>query len=265
MNIRKNCTSCDLNMKSEKTFLCNECKLVFQSYYTSNHSEEDAELSNFPHQSIYFHANESILKERETNPFLKGKNILLIGTGSIKRLPILASIKQSQFNKIVCLCTSKNWAYQHVDDWILAEHENLDKKEDTYHQVLKYIETNQIQFDAILTYDDLCCLMTSYLSERFNLPGIPFEISQKIKNKYEFRKKCQELNISHPNFFMIQSSERESYVKSLQLSESLCVSSTDKQKQCKFPLIVKNTLGTGKGIAILQLVSFNKSNLRIFF
>jgi hypothetical protein len=250
MNIQKNCSHCESNMGNEESLTCNECKLIVQSYSTTNYSKEDGEFSYLPHQSIYFHTNESILSERETNSFFKGKNILLVGTGSIKRLPILASIKQSLFNKLVCLCSTKNWAYQHVDDWILAEHENLDQKDETFYQVMQYIEKNQIQFDAILTYDDLCCLMTSYLSERFNLPGIPFEISQKIKNKYEFRKKCQELNINHPNFFMIQSNERENYDKSLELIESLCVPSTDKQKQCKFPLIVKNTLGTGKGFIL---------------
>lgn len=256
MNIRKNCSNCEMNMKTGENLMCNECVLIVQSHYTTNFSKEDGELSNLPHQSIYFHSNENILKEKHKNSIFKGKNILLIGTGSIKRLPILASIKQSLFNKIVCLCSTKNWAYQHVDDWILAEHENLDKKEDTFNQIMQYIQTNQIRFDAILTYDDLCCLMTSYLAERFHFPGIPFATSLNIKNKYEFRRKCQELDINHPNFFMIQSDERESYVKKLELNESLCVPSTDKQKQCKFPLIVKNTLGTGKGFVFFFKITF---------
>jgi hypothetical protein len=120
------------------------------------------------------------------------------------------------------------------------------------------MDRNQIQFDAILTYDDLCCLMASYLAESFNLPGIPFETSLKIKNKFEFRKKCQELNINHPNFFMIQSSERASYVKKLETSESLCVSSSDEQKKSKFPLVVKNTLGAGKGICFFKIKFLDK-------
>jgi hypothetical protein len=264
MIIRKNCSNCESREETKDNLTCRECKLIVQTYYTTDYLKDDCELSNLPHKSIYFHANERILKEKHRNLIFQGKNILLIGTGSIKRYPILASIKQSQFKKIVCLCSEKNWAYQLVDDWILAEHENLDKKAETFNQVVQYMDRNQIQFDAILTYDDLCCLMASYLAESFNLPGIPFETSLKIKNKFEFRKKCQELNINHPNFYMIQSSERANYVNKLETTKSICVSSTDKQNKYKFPLIVKNTLGTGKGFVLfffsseINLLTFNK-------
>ena len=102
------------------------------------------------------------------------------------------------------------------------------------------MSNNNITFDAILTYDDLCVLITSYLISELNYKGIPFGFVEIIKNKYEFRSLCSKLNINHPNFFLIKSSERTNIINSLNIDFN----------GCNFPLIVKNTYGVSKGFIL---------------
>ena len=98
MNIRKNCSNCESREETKHNLICNECKFIIQSYYTTDYLKDECELFDIPPKSIYFHANESILRDKNRNLIFQGKNILLIGTGfTISRHPILASIKQSQF------------------------------------------------------------------------------------------------------------------------------------------------------------------------
>ena len=196
----------------------------------------------FPPNSVFFHLNENILYENSNqNEIYKEKSILLIGTGSIKRISVLKSLRLLSFKHFVCLTRIKeSWTENFFDDWIIADHEDINNKENTLNSVKNYMSNNNITFDAILTYDDLCVLITSYLISELNYKGIPFGFVEIIKNKYEFRSLCSKLNINHPNFFLIKSSERTNIINSLNIDFN----------GCNFPLIVKNTYGVSKGFIL---------------
>lgn len=285
--VKSECNTCCFEDKRIENVLIHKCKChkndcscksIVKTYYNkkgklAGHFKK-IEYINLSDQSVYFHLNEELLHDfsnwmgtRRSNKLLehrftttatnddedyyKDKNLLLIGCGSIKRLPVLLSIKKLPLNRLVCLASSKQWAFEYIDEWIMAEHENIEQRDEAVNAIDLYMKENNVKFDAIITYDDLCTMQTSYLSEHYNLPGIPFDISKRIKNKFEFRCLSKKLNINHPHFFQIKSNERNDYINMIkknqddELSSIKCIKTED---YCKFPLIIKNTYGVGKGI-----------------
>ena len=201
-------------------------------------NSEKNDFAKLPLNSIIFHANENVLYNIESELY-NNKSILLIGTGKIdkfiKKINLLKKLNSLKFKHLVCLATIKHkWANIFIDDWIIAEDTNLDEKEKTLNSILGYMSSKNIKFDAILTFFDPCILMTSYLTSELNFKGIPFDFIDKIKNKYEFRSLCSRLEINHPRFLRIKSCERNNF-------------DLNKLNEFKFPLIIKNIYGVGKG------------------
>ena len=272
---------------------CSQCKLLVQSRFNNqqhrNNDEDKSTTIDLPLQSIFIHLNEQILYESHrklltndnsstpqsalssSSSSLSDKNVLLIGFGGIKRLPVLNSIKRMNLKRLVCLARETSWATRFVDDWILAEHENLEEREETLRRIVAYELENQMKFDAILTYDDFCILMASYLQEKFEMPGIPLPFLEKIKNKFEFRRMCNKLQISAPKFFLLNyddmpmyarkfsepvlNNENNEYVYDLKNYEMVNSSDDDRQR-IGFPIIVKNIYGCGKGKIIIFYIFF---------
>jgi carbamoylphosphate synthase large subunit len=99
-------------------------------------------------------------------------------------------------------------------------------------------------------------MMTSYLATSLNLIGIPFHSAYRIRNKYEFRNYCSELNITCPKYFQIKSHQRINYLSALPKDENQkviastyekIVTNTEVVEFVKFPVIIKNIDGSGKG------------------
>jgi hypothetical protein len=234
--------------------LCSKCNLVIKSKYCDGNISEvsnDSEYLNLPKKSIFFHTNDEVLNEEAENlskdDIFKDKSVLFIGCGSIKRMPVLQSILNFEFKKIVYLCREKSWARDFFDDLILAEHENIAEKETTLAKVKEYMINNNFTFDAILTYDDMSVLMASYLANHFNLPSIPFDFSMKIRNKYELRKMSKQLGISVPKFCLIKSKERQTFLDEIK-NEAYKLLLTENGEAIQFPVIAKNPHGLGKGL-----------------
>ena len=278
--------------------LCAACKLIISSFYnsknginlTSTHKSCHLKYSidntllvgnfdmvirepyNLPNKSVYFHLNEEILypppstsTSTSSGQFnYRDKNVLLIGCGGIKRLPVVKSLAKLNFKKLVCLNKERSWAHSYFDDWIYAETEDVNQKETTLKAINNYCEANRLKFDAVLTYDDYCVLTTSYIQKELNLPGgTPYEFLEKIKNKYEFRNMCRKLSISCPKFFLIKNEEVETYYRvnkaqvrlaalddasEFQAKEFVSLlDETLEPVQIEFPLIIKNIYGSGKG------------------
>lgn len=261
------CVNQDCNCKSiVRTFYSYSQQMNRDKYGSNGKEKKQINQVNLSDQSVYFHLNEDLLHdfrfalhaptdqadERVSNECYRDKSVLLVGCGSIKRLPVLLSIKKLRLRRLVCLAREKvAWAAAYVDEWIEAEHETVQNKEQTLAAVHKYMERNKMRrgFDAIVTYDDLCTMQTAYLAEQFGLPGIPFDISTQIKNKHTFRTLSKQLNINHPRFFLLSSSSRKDYLTHLGSKigqEQPILNSLTSNEYCKFPLIVKNVYGVGK-------------------
>jgi hypothetical protein len=228
---------------------CDRCKLIIRSYYTGKEiqpspSKAKAPLLSLPSKSLFMHINDNLLNAHEPPPQIdtslyRNKNVLLIGCGGIKRMTVLLTICKLGLNKLVCLARERDWATPLVDDWIVAEHENIDKKAFTLDKIREYITFHDMTFDAIFTYDDYCTLMTSFLANAFGLASIPFETCSRIKNKNEFRKLSTELGISAPKFFKIDFNKREEFVDEIRDGSKSVL-------PARFPVIVKNPVGSGK-------------------
>ena len=46
------------------------------------------------------------------------KRLLLVGTGGIKRRPVMEALRALGLGRIICLHDERNWAKDFVDDWI---------------------------------------------------------------------------------------------------------------------------------------------------
>jgi biotin carboxylase len=90
--------------------------------------------------------------------------------------------------------------------------------------------------------------MTSYLTTELKYPGIPFDLIEKIKNKFSFRRLCIDLEINSPGFFSIKSAERKDLISKLTECNTIVTSENESFfKKCSFPVVVKNAYGCGKG------------------
>jgi hypothetical protein len=215
--------------------------------------DTDTDLNNqfeLPPNSVFYHLNTDILFNQIDVSNYSDKNVLLVGTETKERHQRVKQLKSMGFNRLVCLNSLKKWGEEFFDDWIDAEHEDIAKKDETLKAVLEYQERFDIEFHSIFTYDDCYVLMTSFLTTQLNLLGIPHELVMTLKHKYLFRKRCSELKIACPNFFLIELSQRMSFIERLKSSAMNCqfIESQDSPSQrCYFPVILKNNFGVGKG------------------
>ena len=257
---------------------CSSCKRII---VTTNRLPQTTDIVNMPNNTVYYHLNEdepnaySLLFSEsavEDDPDLekyREKSVLLIGSGKFGRMPVLLNLLNLPFKRIVCLCNEKTWAHTFINDWILAEHEDISQKESTIKAIDNYMRENNMYFDTIITYDDLCTTLTSYLSELYGLNGISFDFCTKIKNKYEFRKLCKQQGISHPNFFKIDSNQRRDYIdyyKRIANKNKNVLTVTnlfDAKITCNLPVVVKNPFGLGKGERDFKNMSYFSNAMNI--
>jgi hypothetical protein len=111
------------------------------------------------------------------------------------------------------LSNTIGWALDFFDNMILAEHQDIERREETLQKVKEYMLENKIEFDAIFAYDEHSLLVASYLAGCFNLPSIPFDFALKMTNACLFRKVCLQADIDTPNFCIIKSSDRLAVLK----------------------------------------------------
>jgi carnosine synthase len=156
---------------------------------------------------------------------LKGKTVLLVHANSPRKSFILKIMKELGVN-IICLNREiTDFAAPYVDDWIL---EDLNNEEACVKKVADYITNHPEQIiEGVLTFWDECILLTSRLVDHFGWPGIPYEISNKIKNKSSFRTVCQEKNLPGPQHILLIDE------KDLDTAD----------KKLRYPLIVKPIYG----------------------
>jgi hypothetical protein len=233
-------------------------KLVISSYNkNTDHHDELCQYTTLPLKTYFFHLNNNVLynDQRFGNPdFYKDKTVLLVGTGALKRKSVLDSLKKLNFKKKINLIINQSWTLEYFDDFIVAETDNVEKKEETLTVIKNYMHLNNIKFDAIFTYDEFCVLMTAYLTQELNLPGIPYDVACKIRNKHEFRKYSEQLGVNYPNYHLVESSERISQVRKIEsLLNGKLINDREKSRllqdlaKIEPPFIVKNKFGLGKG------------------
>lgn len=99
---------------------------------------------------------------------------------------------------------------------------------ENYDECLQFAKDEEV--DGIVNATEYAVLVSSYVANQMNLPGIDFEVAKIAKNKYEIRKKMFENGVTNvPQFFEVESMERLDEIKD----------------KIKFPVILKPASGLG--------------------
>jgi len=165
------------------------------------------------------------------NSSFSGKTILLVNTGSLKKKYILKKLKKLGLT-IIVLNKEKNWAANYVDHWILADNNNHGQSIEALESFLT--ANPKIKIDGVITFWEDDVLLTSKISDRLGLIGIPFKIAKRARNKYLFREFCQENKIKTPRYALLKGNKDLEYV-----SENF-----------NFPLVIKPVHGSSSAFVV---------------
>lgn len=183
---------------------------------------------------------------------LKGKTILVVGTGYAQKRFILQKIKKLGM-KIVMINKEKNWAASYVDYWIIS---NTTNHGETIQALENFSSDNpNIKISGVYTYWEDDVLLTAKIAEKLKLIGIPFQIAKKTRNKGIFRKFCQDNNLPYPQYRTIKSQDDLIFIK----------------KHFHFPTVVKPVFGSSSAYVVKvedkneleETYKYVKSNLSI--
>lgn len=162
---------------------------------------------------------------------LEGRTILLVNTGSIKKRFIVQKLKKMGL-KIIALNREKNWAQPYIDYWIIADNTN---HQEALLAVKEFITANsKIKIDGAVTFWEDDVLLTSKIVDKFNFIGIPFNISQKVRNKFLFREFCEKNKLPAP---------KHTFIHSLIDVEKIA-------NEFNFPLVIKPVFGASSAYVI---------------
>jgi len=169
---------------------------------------------------------------QQTNSHFSNKHtILLVNTGTHKKRFIIHKLKEMGIS-IIVLNKEKNWAQSYVDSWILADTTN---HRESLTAVEKFITSNpHLKIEGAMTFWEDDVLLTSKIIDRFNFVGIPFHIAKQVRNKYLFRKFCQENNIPTPQHMLVKSMDDLHFI----------------ERNFKFPLVIKPAFGSASAFVV---------------
>jgi carnosine synthase len=180
-------------------------------------------------------------KKINSEKSLKGRTILLVNIGSLKKSFILKKINKLDIKVVVLNKEKVEWAKPLVDHWILADTFN---HKESLQAVQKFMITHPtVKIEGAVTFWEDDVLLTSKIIDKFNFIGIPHSIAQKARNKFMFRSFCSQNNLPVPQFKLIRTdADLEEVIKTF-----------------KFPLVVKPTYGSSSAFVIK---TENKDELR---
>lgn len=126
-----------------------------------------------------------------------GRHLLLVGTGGVKRRPVLERVRSLGLARITCLHDTSNWARPYVDDWIDADSVRWSRA--TLDRVCASIGRP----DAVWTYDDYSVIVAAELARALALPGIEPRAAHDAKDKHRFRATLAAAGLPAPRFVRI--------------------------------------------------------------
>ena len=164
---------------------------------------------------------------------LQGQTILVINTGFFKKKFILQLMKKMGL-KVICLNREKiAWAKPFVDHWIIADTNN--HKECIEAVKLFMIHNPKIQMGGVITFWEACTQLSSKIADTFNFVGIPYNVSKRVRNKYQFRDFCRDNGIRAPQHQLLQ------HKKDIPLLE----------KKLSYPMVIKPVYGQSSAFVML--------------
>jgi len=160
-----------------------------------------------------------------------GKTILVVNTGSLKKKYILKKLRKLGLT-IIILNKEKNWAASYTDHWILADTNDHGRSLEAVESFLASRPT--IKIDGVITFWEDDVLLTSKITDKLGLIGIPFKIAKKARNKFLFREFCRENKIKTPQFALLKSYKDLEHVS----------------EKFNFPLVIKPVHGSSSAFVV---------------
>lgn len=149
------------------------------------------------------------------------KKVMIIGAGLLQ-MYVIKRAKELGYTTVVVDGDEKAIGFQYADYYKVIS--IVDEK-----RCLEYAK--KMNIDGVLTAaTDYGVLTASYIAEKMNLNGIPYEVAKLVKNKFEVRKRLSEQKLDDtPQYFVVTNMEKIKEIR----------------KQIKYPVIVKPCDGSG--------------------
>jgi len=162
---------------------------------------------------------------------LQGKTLLVVHTGFEHKKFIFPKLKRLGLT-IIVLHKEKTSISPYVDHWIFADLNNHKECIAAIKGFLK--EHPNIKIDGVITYWEESTLLVSRVADTFNLIGIPYNVTIKIRNKYNFREFCIHNGIKAPKHIIIN---KESDIETA-------------KETLNFPVVIKPVFGSSSAFVI---------------
>lgn len=134
------------------------------------------------------------------------KTLLLIGTGGIKRRPVLETLRALGLRRLIVLHDEPNWAVPYADDWITAP--SAGTGEAALTALSAFLDAHPaLRLDGVYTYDEYCVITAARLAEALNLPGVSYQAALQTRDKYAMRNICRAHGLPAPGFLRIRSND----------------------------------------------------------
>ncbi len=185
---------------------------------------------------------------------LKGKTILVVHAGSIKKRFIFQRLKKLGMT-VVCLNKDKNpLMVPYVDHWILAD---LNNYKECVQGIKHFITAHPTSgIDGVFTFWEESVLLTAKIVDLFGFIGTPFAIANIARNKYLFREFCEKQGLPAPRHQVVRSKQD---IKKL-------------RKDLRYPLVIKPQHGSmstcvvrvENATELAEAYDFVKSNIKSY-
>jgi len=135
---------------------------------------------------------------------LKGKNLLVINTGNRKKRFTLKRLRKLGCNLII-VHSEVNWARSYASHWILTD---TNKQATALRAVQDFFAQNpELGPDGVITFWEDDVLLTSRISDRLGLVGIPYNVARVARDKHLFRAFCRNNELPAPRHALIDADE----------------------------------------------------------
>jgi biotin carboxylase len=170
----------------------------------------------------------------DDDKLIHGYNLLVFNPGMMGRRRLLHSLLDSGCHLIIYHSQRQDWVQTYFKNDANASNLSfIVGNLNDFDEALAKIQSSSCKLDGILCYDDYSVELAAKLCDALKLPGIPPDLAARIRDKFEFRKACQQAGIRFPKFLRIYCSDGEDWIDGVI------------EQKLEFPVVMKPIHGAG--------------------